>query len=225
MENELRQNRPSGDDTFVTAVNSILEAAAATDMDAVKAMLEKDPSLVQPHGDRDHGHGTVTLLHYAAQAGMVSLAGFALENGADVNARDESHGLTPLGWAVVFPTEQHEMAQLLIGRGAEQDIWTTTAMNKSDMVEELVAANPGLVHDRLSDGDWRMQPVHLAAWKGHAPVVEVHSWHATVARYSWPTARTRPRPTTSAHPSNARRKRDTPGSPSCYTSTAQPSTA
>ena len=78
MENELRQNRPSGDDTFVTAVNSILEAAAATDMDAVKAMLEKDPSLVQPHGDRDHGHGTVTLLHYAAQAGMVSLAGVRL---------------------------------------------------------------------------------------------------------------------------------------------------
>ena len=178
MENELRQNRPSGDDTFVTAVNSILEAATASDEDAVKTMLEKNPSLVQPHGDRDHGHGSVTLLHYAAQAGMVSLAEFALDNGADVNARDESHGLTPLGWAVVFPNEQHDVARLLIGRGAEQDVWTATAMNKGDVVEELVAANPALVHDRLSEGDWRMQPLHLAAWKGHAPVVEVLLAHS-----------------------------------------------
>ncbi len=172
MENELRRQRPSADDVFAEAVNRIVEAATADDEEALTEMLRTDPSLVQPGDDLVRGHGKVSLLHYAATAGMLSLREFAVARGADLNARDDSHGLTPLGWAVVFPEEQHVIAEFLVDRGAQIDIWTATALNKRHTVAELVGATPGLVHDRLGTSDWRMQPLHLASWKGHRPVVE-----------------------------------------------------
>lgn len=183
MENELRQNRPSAEEVFATVVNRTV-AAAAGDEKALMAMLRDDPKLLRPHDDRVRGHGKVTLLHYAATAGMLSLAEFAVGRGADLNARDESHGLTPLGWAVVFPTEQHEIADFLLGRSATLDIWSATALNKKEEVAELVAESPSLVHERLSTSDWQMQPLHLAAWKGHLPVVQELLAHGADPRSS-----------------------------------------
>ena len=182
VEENLRRNRPSNDTAFSATVTTILQAAKTGDDEAVKVLLAKDPSLLHEHNDAERGHGRVTLLHYAAAAGSLSLAELLIDMGSDLNARDDSHKLTPLGWATVFPEESLEMADFLIQRGAKLDIWTATALGKWEVVEHTLAARPELVRSRLSKSDLRMQPLHLAAWKGHEGVVQVLLAHGADAR-------------------------------------------
>lgn len=46
-----------------------------------------------------------TCLHYAALNGHQALARFLVEQGADVNSRDERFGATPAGWAIEYLRE------------------------------------------------------------------------------------------------------------------------
>ncbi len=52
----------------------------------------------------------------------------------------------------------------------EKELYRAVKAGDVEKVREMVSANPQLVHAR--DGD-QSTPLHYAAWKGHAPVVEV----------------------------------------------------
>ena len=58
-------------------------------------------------------------LHWAAQRNHASVVAYLLDNGAQVNQKDES-GDTPLHWAA--ETNAHEVSQLLLERGAQCDV-------------------------------------------------------------------------------------------------------
>jgi ankyrin repeat protein len=91
----------------------------------------------------DHWLG-IAPLHVFAQKGDVEKAGWFLDHGANLEARDEDICSRPLGWAARFG--QKEMVEFLLARGAKVN-------------------DPG-------DPPWAT-PIAQAKRKGHAEVVEV----------------------------------------------------
>lgn len=170
-EDALSEQRPSKSRDFASNVVKILKAARAGDSSKIDELLGKDHSLIGAHEDPELGHEDVTPLHYAVMSGDVQAVDTLLERGADIDAIESSHGLTPLGYAAVFPNQKRDVAMHLIERGARVDVFSAAALGLKDEVERLVSQDPNLVHTRLSAADWQMQPLHVAAWRGHKDVV------------------------------------------------------
>ena len=88
-------------------------AAEEGDAATVAKMLKTDRSLVRV---RESGRNNRTALHFAAAAGQTGVAKLLIQNGADVNVRNDGDGSTPLHYAA---TEGHaDIARLLIASGA-----------------------------------------------------------------------------------------------------------
>ncbi|HWB04914.1 MAG TPA: ankyrin repeat domain-containing protein [Verrucomicrobiales bacterium] len=86
----------------------------------------------------------ITPLHVFAQKGEIEKAGWFLDHGANLEARDDDICSRPLGWAARFG--QKEMVEFLLARGAK-------------------VSDPG-------DPPWAT-PIAQAKRKGHGEVVEV----------------------------------------------------
>jgi cyclase len=88
----------------------IHEAALKGDLERVKALLNKDPRLVNAPG----GNGKAPL-HWAAQGGHVEIVEFLIERGAVVNSKNVADE-TPLHYAAALG--HCEVVKLLIEKGA-----------------------------------------------------------------------------------------------------------
>ncbi|HTD68042.1 MAG TPA: ankyrin repeat domain-containing protein [Candidatus Limnocylindria bacterium] len=87
----------------------------------------------------------ITALHHLAGSGDVEKAGWFLDRGADLHARDEDICSTPLGWAAKFGRKA--MVEFLLSRGAQPNRpddppWATplawaTRRSHSEIVELL----------------------------------------------------------------------------------------
>jgi ankyrin repeat protein len=89
----------------------------------------------------------VTPLHHLARNGDVEKAGWFLEHGADLHARDEDICSTPLGWAAKFGKTQ--MVEFLLRHGAKPNM-----------------------PDDLPDLAWAT-PLAWATRRGHAEIVSL----------------------------------------------------
>ncbi len=120
------------------------DAIVAGNMNKVKSMVDKDPSLaiaaVNPMG--------WTPLHIAARTGRPEIAEYLISQGADVNARDVD-GETPLhkaakflsleGWAenAYFSAEgQLSVAELLVSKGADVNACTKNGATALRIAEQ-----------------------------------------------------------------------------------------
>jgi len=127
----------------------------------IKALLAQTPALVHARSDG------ATALHFAAIANDRATVDVLLAARADVNARDDTYQMTPIGWA---SEEGHgEMVRHLYDAGAEVDLHQAAAYGLVDHVKDLVRGTRRQVNAVV--GGWT--PLQLATLWGHKDVVEL----------------------------------------------------
>jgi len=114
--------------------------------------------------------------HTAAWLGDLTRVKGFVEQGADVNEKDEELGWTPLHWAAF--TGPQDVIEFLIARGANvnaRDAWDDTPLHRAAAAGqkesvELFLAKGAKVN---AEGESGKTPLHDAARKGHEEVVGV----------------------------------------------------
>jgi ankyrin repeat protein len=136
-------------------------AIRAGHTERVQDQLAQEPALLQAR------HEGATALHVAAIGNDRAMAVLLLDAGADLNARDDTYQMTPIGWA---NEEGHEvMVRFLYDRGAEIDLHQAAAYGLLDHVRDLVKRTRREVNANM--GGWT--PLQLATLWGHPDVVEL----------------------------------------------------
>lgn len=136
-------------------------AIRSGNVDRVREQLAQEPRLVEAR------HEGGTALHHAAIANDRAMVALLLGARADLNARDDTYQMTPIGWA---NEEGHEaMVRFLYDRGAEIDLHQAAAYGLVDHVRDLVKRTRRQVNAVM--GGWT--PLQLATLWGHPDVVEV----------------------------------------------------
>lgn len=140
-------------DTFA----ALDEAVRANDTQRAAELLRSNRELSSKLNDSAPGgsFGTTILLP-AAQFQNREMIDLLISHGADVNQR--SHW-----WAGSFGLLdfcEPSFAPFLIDRGAMVDAHSAARLGKLDTLQELIAANPELVHARGGDGQ---TPLHFAS--------------------------------------------------------------
>lgn len=145
----------------MTDASDLFAAVRAGSADRVRELLAQAPALLHAR------HDGATALHYAAIANDRATVILLLGAGADVNARDDTYQMTPIGWA---NEEGHEgMVRFLYDRGAEIDLHQAAAYGLVDHVRDLVKSTRRQVNALM--GGWT--PLQLATLWGHPDVVEL----------------------------------------------------
>jgi ankyrin repeat protein len=138
-------------------LDALLAAICSNDPGQVAATLDRYPELKAKLDDplpNNYGFGATPLLA-AVQRGNRDMAGVLLRAGADPNARS---GWWAGSFGVLDTASGTE--QFLIERGARVDAHAAARLGMLDKLEELLAADPQLVHARGGDGQ---TPLHFAA--------------------------------------------------------------
>jgi ankyrin repeat protein/Tol biopolymer transport system component len=153
-----------------SAAQEIFDALKANDLGKVKALIEKDVSLINIKDNNGS-----TPLHSAAITGFVPVTEYLLSMGADINLQ-ENRGYTPLHYACHYNVEN--VAVLLIEKGARVDI-----KENRGLTPIFLAARAGnlkvvkLLAEKGSDvnasipGVW-VTPLSWAAENGYREVVD-----------------------------------------------------
>ena len=109
-------------------------------VDRLQALIATDPALVHARG----GDGQ-TPLHFAAS---IEIAGFLLDRGADIDARDVDHESTPVQWMI---RERQPVARYLVSRGCRTDILMAAALGDLELVRGHLDAEPESINISVSD--------------------------------------------------------------------------
>ena len=104
--------------TGIHANSSLVDAAKAGDVAAVKAMLKNGGDVNAAHGDG------MTALHWAASHGDAAMTQMLLSGGANIRATTRLGGITPLHMA--SPAGHAQVAAALIAAGAAVNTPTST---------------------------------------------------------------------------------------------------
>jgi ankyrin repeat protein len=143
--------------TQVTAQVTELHAAVKRgDLAAMRALLEKNPSLANSRSETDP-RGAFPL-HVAAEFGQAAAAKLLLEHGADVSARELENDAIALGWAAFFG--RPEVVKVLLHARSE-----TSQRNKHGLTP-LGCAVAG------ARGQWqRFSDATLEDWRRAAEII------------------------------------------------------
>ena len=186
--------------------NEILTACTASDIDKVKALLEKNPALVNAQDDAgatplsravialrpsaelvslllERGalvEGTMKYggrpLRSAALLGRKDLVVMLLAHGAKVGAQDKE-GRTALEYAA--SANRIEVADVLLAHGAEINVFEAAALGKTKKLEEFLRGNPKSA--KATDDLQGLTPLHWAVMHGHAKAVRLLLAHGASA--------------------------------------------
>lgn len=148
--------------------DEIHKAVIKGDLEAVKALLAKEPGVI----DTQDGRGRTALLE-AVVSGKDEIAMFLISRGADVNPGDE-HGVNPILMAAYQGKE--ELVKLLIKEGAAVNAATRSgfnslhgaAMQGHAAVVRMLIVFGGKVNALTEDG---RTPLAIAAEGGYAEAV------------------------------------------------------
>jgi ankyrin repeat protein len=124
------------------AVVDVHAAARLGMIEKLRELISADPALVHARG----GDGQ-TPLHFAS---TIEIAGFLLDHGADIDARDVDHESTPAQYML---RDRQDIARYLIQRGCGTDILMAAALGDTELVRSYLDADPDCIHTRVSD-EW-----------------------------------------------------------------------
>jgi len=138
--------------TPALGASEIHDAALAGDMAKVKALLEKDPALLNAKGRNDKAP-----IHWAAQGGHLELVAFLIAKGAPVDSRNIKNE-TPLVYAAEGGFV--DLVKFLMGKGADVNVRSTddatpvfyTRGAHMAEVVKLLAAKGANVLEKQRDG-------------------------------------------------------------------------
>jgi ankyrin repeat protein/catechol 2,3-dioxygenase-like lactoylglutathione lyase family enzyme len=166
-------------------IDAFFEACVKGNLDTLRALLAKDPSLVHSrggtalHGAAMHGrvhvvrllleHGAdpnardtednASALHGAAGHGHLETARALLDAGADVHGAGDVHEGGVIGWAAREGNDA--VIKLLLERGARHHIFSAIAIGDQDVVRKLVEENPECLSSRRSRFESGQTPLHM----------------------------------------------------------------
>jgi ankyrin repeat protein len=127
-----------------------IHAAARLGMfDRVKELIQNDPVLVHARG----GDGQ-TPLHFAAN---IEIAGYLLDHGAEIDARDIDHESTPAQYMAAHWPRRPEVARYLILCGARTDILMAAAVGDLERVQWHLDEDPASARISVSEKDFPKQ--------------------------------------------------------------------
>lgn len=104
----------------------------------------------------------------AIKAGEIEQVTQALDQDAALVNAQADNGLSAVLVAAYY--NEPQIAELLVQRGAELSIFEAATVGALDRVEGWIVAQPDLINAYAPDG---FQPIGLAAFFGHQPVVEL----------------------------------------------------
>lgn len=122
------------------AIVTVHAAARLGMMEELKKLLAGDPGLVHARG----GDGQMPL-HFAS---TVEVAGYLLDHGAAIDARDLDHESTAAQYML---DDRAEVARYLVRRGCSSDILMAAALGDADLAEKHLRAAPECIRMRVSE--------------------------------------------------------------------------
>lgn len=125
------------------AIVDIFAAAHLGLADRVRELVLADPALVFSRG----GDGK-TALHCARS---VEIAGYLLDRGADIDARDVDHESTAAQYLV---RDAPQVTRLLVDRGAWFDIFIAVGLRDNALVERCLREDPEALDHRIWQGKY-----------------------------------------------------------------------
>src|SRR6187551_2721425 len=131
---------------------AIRDALCRRDAADVRRLLREHPELRQRINEPLFAFDAPAIVAYAGDAAVVEVL---LEAGADPNRRSE-------WWAGPFHalySATGEAAERLIAAGAVMDACAAAHLDRADVLEQMIAADPARVHERGGDGQ---TPLHFA---------------------------------------------------------------
>jgi len=158
--------------------SSIVAAIQARNMARVRALLEKQPRLLNAADERGS-----RPIHWAVMTRQMELIDLLLERGADINAK-RPDGTRPIhltngdyhyrGWRDLPATalQRHEvLIGYLLARGAYYDISVATKIGDLDRIRQLLDEDPTLLNDVPIYSYYSGTPLRNAAGAGHLELV------------------------------------------------------
>lgn len=140
-------------------VTELHAAVKRGDLAAMKALLEKNPALVDARSETD-ARGTFPL-HVAAESGQAAAAKLLLDYGADVSSLDLENDAIALGWAAFFG--RPEVVTVLLSARSEPN-----QRNKHGLTP-LGCAVGG------TEGRWqKFSDATLDDWREAADIIRAH---------------------------------------------------
>ena len=115
---------------------NFFDAVEHGDRDAVANMLKDDATLAISMDAEG-----ATPLHYAAIHGHREIVDLLQQAGANINARDETHGATPAGWAIEYLRERGALLAIEI-----EDFRFALERGDVTWVERLLSRHPWLAN-------------------------------------------------------------------------------
>lgn len=122
------------------AVVDVHAAARLGLYDRLQELVTADPQQVHARG----GDGQ-TPLHFAS---TMEIAGYLLDHGADIDAKDVDHESTPAQYRV---RDRPEVARFLIQRGCQTDLLLAAALGESKLVARHLDADPACIRMKVSE--------------------------------------------------------------------------
>jgi ankyrin repeat protein len=148
------------------ADHPIHRAAARGDVDAVRAMLDEDPSIV----DRGHTRG-LTPLQLAVVEHRQRVVTLLLDRGANIHASGGGQDLQAIDLAVCERGNPDvDMARLLLSRGATYDVTIAAALGDIDAVRRMLDNAPSRISEARPSG---RRPLSVAVEFGHDDIVRL----------------------------------------------------